>query len=69
MITDEQIARINELSRLSRQRDLTEDEQKERQTLRAAYIAAFRGSLERELSHTSIRYPDGHVEKLKKKEE
>lgn len=69
MITEEQIARINELSRLSRQRALTEEEQTERQVLRAQYAAAFRESLERELSHTSIQYADGHVEKLKKKED
>ena len=48
------IDRISELTRISRERELTEEEQKERAELRAEYIEAikanFRGTLE------SIKY-------------
>ncbi len=48
------IDRISELTRISRERELTEEEQKERAALRAEYIEAikanFRGTLE------SIKY-------------
>ena len=69
MITDKDVARINELSALARQRALTAEEQTERAALRARYVAAFRESLEGQLRHTSVQYPDGRVEKLRKKDE
>lgn len=69
MITNEQVARINELTRISRERALTAAEQKERQELRELYIGGFRDSLKRQLEHTSIQYPDGHKEKLKQKKD
>ena len=69
MITDREIARINELSRLARERALTAEEQAERARLRQRYLEGFRQSLEGQLAHTSIQYPDGRVEKLKKKGE
>lgn len=68
MMTEEQTARISELTRISRVRPLTAEEQEERQKLRELYIAGYRESLERQLQNTSIQYPDGHKEKLKKKD-
>ncbi len=41
----EKIDRINELGRLSKQRELTEAERAEQQRLRAEYIAEFRKAL------------------------
>jgi len=39
------IDRINELGRIAKTRELTEEEQKERQTLREEYIAYFRAEI------------------------
>ena len=58
--------RINELARLSRERELTDIERVEQATLRAEYITEFRRSLGRTLDHTVIQRPDGTREKLKK---
>lgn len=44
-MTDEKIARINELTRIARERELTEEEQQERAALRSEYIAAIRGNM------------------------
>jgi uncharacterized protein YnzC (UPF0291/DUF896 family) len=45
MLTKEEIDRINELGRISRERELTEDERAEQKRLRDAYLAWFRSSL------------------------
>lgn len=41
----QKIDRINELGRLAKERELTEDEKAEREALRAEYIAEFRRTL------------------------
>lgn len=61
------IDRINELARLAKQRELTEEEQAERAQLRQEYVAAFRGNLEAHLKSITIQYPDGSKKKLEKK--
>lgn len=53
------INRINELTRISRERELTEAEQKERQQLRSDYLKAFRGNFRAQLNNTVVEYPDG----------
>lgn len=53
------IERINELTRLSRERELTETEREERQKLREAYLKTFRGQFRQQLSQTVVEYPDG----------
>jgi len=67
MVTKEQIARINQLTAISRQRALTAEEAAEREELRAAYRASFRASLTGQLDNTYIKNPDGSLEKLRKK--
>lgn len=62
------IDRINQLARLAKQRELTQEEQAERAALRQEYIAAFRGNLEAQLKNITIQYPDGSKKKLEKKE-
>ena len=62
------IDRINELARLAKQRELTEEEQTERAQLRQESVAAFRGNLEAQLKNITIQYPDGTKKKLEKKE-
>ena len=59
--------RINELSRLARERDLTEDESAERETLRREYIDEWRESTIAVLENTYIQTPDGKKHKLKKR--
>ena len=61
------IDRINELSKLAKERELTAEEQAERTALRQEYIAAFRGNLEAQLNTITIQYPDGTRKKLQKK--
>ncbi len=63
------IDRINELYRLSKQRELTEDEKAEQQTLRREYIEAYRRSLTNILDNSSILRPDGTKEPVKKKKQ
>ena len=60
--------RISELTRISRVRELTEEEKTERQALRNEYRAAMRASLEGSLSRTVIQYPDGSRKKVEKKD-
>lgn len=63
----EKIDRINTLSRLARERALTEDEQKERAALRQEYIAEWREGTIALLENTYIQTPDGKKHKLQKK--
>lgn len=60
--------RISELTRISRVRELTEEEKTEREALRNEYRAAMRASLEGSLSRTVIQYPDGSRKKVEKKD-
>lgn len=62
------IQRINELTAISRQRELTEAEKAERQKLRAAYLKAIRANFTQQLDSIVVEYPDQHREKLKKKQ-
>ena len=66
---EKMIPRINELTRLSRERALTDEELAERARLRADYAAAFRRSLEGELDRTYVLGEDGVKRKLNRKED
>ena len=69
MITDEKVARINELARKSRTPEgLTEAEKAEQAALRREYVDAVKASLEGQLQHTTIIEPDGTKRKLQKKD-
>ena len=69
MITDEKVARINELARKSRTAEgLTEEEKAEQAALRREYVDAVKESLQGQLDHTTIVSPDGTYRKLKKKD-
>ena len=59
------IDRINELSRLSRARELTESEKLERAQRRSAYLKAFRDRFRAQLDNTVIDYDDGTSVELK----
>lgn len=65
MIDQKTIDRINELAHKSKTPEgLTEEEKAEQQTLRQAYIEAYRASLRETLEHTTVLRPDGTAQKL-----
>ncbi len=66
-MTNEKIARINELAKKSKTTGLTDAEKAEQQALRQEYIADVKASLRAQLNNTSIQEPDGTVHKLGKK--
>lgn len=65
MITQEKIARINELARKSKtETGLTNEEKEEQAFLRKEYVEAMRASLRGQLDNTVVVYPDGSKKKL-----
>lgn len=58
-MTPELIRRINELSKLARERELTPAEAQERAALRAQYIERFKAGARQTLDNTFVQYPDG----------
>ena len=66
-MTNEKIARINELARKSKTTGLTEAEKAEQQALRQEYVADVKASLRAQLNNTSIHEPDGTIHKIGKK--
>ena len=67
-MTEERIARISELTRISRERELTDEEKVERAELRQDYLAAIRQSLEGQLDNTYIVSEDGTKRKVERHE-
>lgn len=67
MVTKEEIDRISELTRISRERELTEDEQAEREVLRRKYIDSYKASLTSQLDHTSVIDDKGNKRRLQRK--
>ena len=63
----DRLQRINELAAIAKKRSLTEEETKERDTLRKEYLAQFRANFRGILDNTSIKRPDGTLEPLQKK--
>lgn len=59
--------RISELTAISRQRELTEEEKAERKALREEYLADWRRGTLDVLENTYVVGPDGKKRKLKKK--
>ena len=59
--------RISELTRISRERELTAEEQTERQALREEYLASWRESVVGTLENTYLVDEKGNKTKLKKK--
>lgn len=64
----EKIERINELTCLSRERELTHEELVEREALRREYLDGFRQNARAVLENVRLKRPDGTLEPLKKKE-
>lgn len=67
MITEKDIARINELYHKSKAEGLTDAEKEEQAKLRRAYIDAIRGNVRAQLNNIDIIDKDGKVENLGEK--
>lgn len=59
------LQRISELTRISRERPLTDDESAERAQLRTEYLREFRASMTGILDNSVIVRPDGSREAVK----
>lgn len=69
MITQQDIARINQLARKAKTPEgLTETERAEQAQLRRRYVEAVRENLTAQLDHTVIQEPDGTKRPLKPKD-
>lgn len=64
-MTDEKIARINELYHKSKTEGLTAEEKMEQAKLRQEYIQAIRADLQGTLNNVSLLNPDGTITELK----
>ena len=67
MIQDK-LERINELARLQRERELTEEERQEQAQLRKEYIAEWRAGVMQVLDNTYVVDKNGIKHKLQKKQ-
>ena len=67
MITDEKLARINELARKAKAEGLTSAETKERDVLRRESIEAVRANLRGQLNNINIQELDGSITNLGEK--
>ena len=68
MISEETLARINELARKQKSVGLTAEEKEEQSVLRGQYIAAIRANLRSQLDQIDVVDPDGSVHSLAKKD-
>lgn len=59
------LERISELTQISKQRELTAEEQAERQELRQNYLKAFKSQFRAQLDNTVVQYPDGSQTSLR----
>ena len=66
-MTNEKIARINELARKSKAEGLTEAEKNEQQALRREYLDEVKANFRAQMEHTSIQEPDGTIHKVTRK--
>ncbi|SCZ77246.1 MULTISPECIES: DUF896 domain-containing protein [Pseudobutyrivibrio] len=67
MITEKDIARINELYHKSKAEGLTDAEKEEQAKLRRAYIDAIKGNVRAQLDNIDIVDENGKVENLGEK--
>ncbi|MFS0782155.1 DUF896 domain-containing protein [Bacillus sp. 1P06AnD] len=60
MLSKEKIARINELSKKSKNEGLTPDEAKEQTKLRSEYLQSFRSSMANTIENLTVLDPEGN---------
>lgn len=66
-MTKEKMDRISELTRISRERELTAEEKAEREVLRREYIDSYKRSLVANLENTYIVDAEGNKTKVHRK--
>lgn len=66
-MTNEKIARINELYKKSKAEGLSEEEKKEQALLRQEYVASVKANLRNQLNNIDMMNADGAVENLGEK--
>lgn len=66
-MTDEEIARINELYKKQKNGTLTEAERVEQANLRSAYLESIRNGLKSQLESIKIQQPDGTLVDVKER--
>lgn len=69
MVSKEQIDRINQLARKSKESGLSEEEKKEQAELRRLYIDSFKENLIAQLDNTYIVDEHGNKKKVKRKKQ
>ncbi len=65
-MTEEKIARINELYHKSKNEGLSDAEKEEQARLRREYIDSVRSNLRSQLDNVRFVNPDGSIEEIKK---
>ncbi len=65
MVTEKEIARINELAKKQKEGTLTEAEKEEQQALRQEYLRAIRENMRSSLDQMKIQNPDGTITNVK----
>ena len=65
MVTEKEIARINELAKKQKEGTLTAEEKEEQQALRQEYLRAIRENMRSSLDQMKIQNPDGTITNVK----
>lgn len=65
MVTEKEIARINELAKKQKEGTLTAEEKEEQQALRQKYLRAIRENMRSSLDQMKIQNPDGTITNVK----
>ena len=65
MVTEKEIARINELAKKQKEGTLTAEEKEEQQALRQKYLRSIRENMRSSLDQMKIQNPDGTITNVK----
>lgn len=65
MVTEKEIARINELAKKQKEGTLTAEEKEEQQALRHKYLRSIRENMRSSLDQMKIQNPDGTITNVK----
>lgn len=65
MVTEKEIARINELAKKQKRRNMTAEEKEEQQALCQKYLRSIRENMRSSLDQMKIQNPDGTITNVK----
>ena len=63
-MNEETIRRINQLSQISKMRELTIDEKEEREKLRKEYIEAYKKNYKNQMQNVYVKEKNGEIKKI-----